>query len=137
MDRQIEIMQGQAPVKLAFVILNYNTYEETTACIHSINDKIDTQDYRIIVVDNASTDNSLERLKETFSCQSGAEVPVEKIELLCNKENLGFARGNNTGIRYARSSRFFKELYVIADHQKVTTDLVIDPIIELMEIADL
>ena len=124
MDRQTDITQEQALVKLAFVILNYNTYEETIACIHSINDKIDTQDYKIIVVDNASTDNSLERLKEAFSCPSGANVPTEKIELLYNKENLGFARGNNVGIRYV-NEKYRPEFVVVlnSDTELIQRDL--------------
>ena len=124
MDEQMDIMQGQAHIKLAFVILNYNTFEETMACIHSIRDKIDTEDYRIIVVDNASTDDSLENLKEALSCQSGADVPAKKIELLCNKENLGFARGNNVGIRYV-NEKYRPEFVVVlnSDTELIQCDL--------------
>ncbi|MBQ7445133.1 MAG: glycosyltransferase [Clostridia bacterium] len=124
MDRQTDITQEQALVKLAFVILNYNTYEETIACIHSIHDKIDTEDYRIVVVDNASTDDSLENLREAFPSRSGSDVSSQKIELLCNKENLGFARGNNVGIRYV-NEKYRPEFVVVlnSDTELIQRDL--------------
>ncbi len=52
--------------------------------------------YEIIVVDNGSGDGSYERLKKHFR-----KVPHVTVKSL--KQNLGFARGNNAGIRYARA----------------------------------
>jgi hypothetical protein len=51
-------------------------------------------DWRIVVVDNGSTDDSVRRIQETFP----------GIRLLCNEANLGYAEGNNIGIRYALAS---------------------------------
>ena len=80
-------------MKIVFIILNYNTYEETKECVLSIEDKLDTKDYRIVIVDNCSSDGSADKLTEFIKCK-------EQIEILRNPENLGFARGNNAGIRY-------------------------------------
>ena len=49
---------------IAFAILHYMTDEDTIACINSIVDKVDTDDYMIIVVDNASNIGSVERIKD-------------------------------------------------------------------------
>ncbi|MFH1561758.1 MAG: glycosyltransferase family 2 protein [Patescibacteria group bacterium] len=82
-------MVGPIVSKLAIVILNYNTKDLVKGCLDSllplINETVD-----LIVVDNASTDDSLEYLRT-----------VERIELLTSKENLGFTGGNNLGLRRA------------------------------------
>lgn len=80
--------------KIAFVILNYGTFEETMECVTSIRDHIDVPEYKIIIVDNASPDDSLKRLKALYDGASD-------VDILSNPENIGFARGNNIGIRYA------------------------------------
>lgn len=80
---------------IAFVILNYNVYQETKDCILSIIDKIDTDSFAIVVVDNNSKDGSIDKLQKDFERNNC-------VAFCRNSENLGFARGNNVGIRYAR-----------------------------------
>lgn len=78
---------------IAIILVNYNGYEDTKECIWSLQ-KQTYRDFKIIVVDNFSTDNSynkLNKLKEEF-----------EFILLKAKENNGFAAGNNIGIEYAK-----------------------------------
>ena len=82
---------------IVFVILHYNVIQETQNLIASIKDKIDTDKYQIIVVDNHSPNGSGETLATSF--QDDEEVTV-----IINKENIGFAKGNNIGIDYARNT---------------------------------
>lgn len=82
-------------MNIVFVILHFNTIEETTKLIESIEDKIDTKSYRIVIVDNASPDQSGETLFQRY-------INSNVIDVLCLEENIGFARGNNEGISYAR-----------------------------------
>jgi hypothetical protein len=77
--------------KIGIIIINYNGEKYTNSCIRSIF-KSSYQNYLIIVVDNASTDNSVQLLKEEFN---------NKIILIKNKDNLGFSGANNIGIKYA------------------------------------
>lgn len=79
--------------KLVYIVLlNYKGYEDTSACIDSLQN-IDYPDYKIIVVDNQSCDGSYERLmKEYPDCV-----------FLLAQENNGFSAGNNLGIHYALS----------------------------------
>ena len=79
--------------KLVYIVLlNYKGYEDTSACIDSLQN-IDYPNYKIIVVDNQSCDGSYEKLmKEYPTC----------IFLLA-QENNGFSAGNNLGIHYALS----------------------------------
>jgi GT2 family glycosyltransferase len=58
---------------------------------------VDTTEFAVVVVDNASGNGSFERLCEVFG-----EEP--RVVLLTNQVNLGFARGLNVGIRYARQA---------------------------------
>lgn len=83
--------------KICFVILHYITKNETIKCIESIIDRIDTDNYEIVVVDNKSTNNSGIELIEKYKNNG-------KIHILRNKENLGFAKGNNEGIRYVKNN---------------------------------
>jgi GT2 family glycosyltransferase len=73
--------------KVSIVILNWNGKEDTLECLESIS-HIDYPNFEIILVDNGSTDCSVECFKEKYP----------EIEIVQNKENLGFAEGNNVGI---------------------------------------
>jgi len=79
-------------IDLTVVIVNYNTCGLLLACIDSIVKNTSGLDFEIIVVDNASSDNSVESLRKQF--------PVVKI--IANEQNRGFASANNQGIRASR-----------------------------------
>jgi len=77
---------------VCIVVLNYNGPDLTLDCINSVLN-IEYPNFRVIVVDNASTDVSVARFNETFS--------DPRIELLVNGRNEGYAGGNNRGIERA------------------------------------
>lgn len=77
--------------KVSIIILNWNGYDDTIECLESLQ-KITYKNYDMIMVDNGSDDGSYEKLIAGFS---------GKVFFIRNKENLGFAGGNNVGIRYA------------------------------------
>lgn len=72
------------------IILTWNHLEDTTECLESVL-KTDYPNYSIVVVDNASTDSSIEYIKENYSQVKIIQIP----------QNLGYAEGNNVGMRYA------------------------------------
>src|SRR5689334_17668156 len=76
------------------ILLNWNHWQLTAACIHSLWLDPSTQlgPKQIVVVDNGSQDNSVANLRREFG---------DTIVLLENATNLGYAGGNNVGIRYA------------------------------------
>src|SRR5262245_60529224 len=78
------------PPKVTVVILNYKRAEDTIACVRSVLAS-GYPDFGILLVDNASGDGSAERLAEAFP-----ELPLVR-----HAENLGYAGGNNAGIRRA------------------------------------
>lgn len=75
-------------VKLSIIIVNYNGIKYLDDCLNSIINICKNISYEIIFVDNASNDNSLKYISENYP-------QVIAIE---NKENLGFAAGNNIGV---------------------------------------
>jgi len=76
---------------VSIVILNYNAGDLLLDCIESIF-KTKYDNYEVILVDNASKDDSHKKTKKKFS----------KIHLIENRENLGYCEGNNVGIREAK-----------------------------------
>lgn len=83
---------------VSIIIVNYNTLELTKNTINSVIEKTQGIKYEIILVDNASTDGSIEYFKEKYK---------GKIIFLKNKENLGFGRANNKGIEIAKGKYVF------------------------------
>lgn len=81
--------------KTAFVILHFLTYDDTHECIDSILNNVDYFNYQIVVVDNGSSNDSAERLCKHYSNNL-------KVKVIINEFNLGFAKGNNVGYRYAK-----------------------------------
>lgn len=92
---------------ISFVILNYKTYEEAIACAESIFATQSHPDIQVVIVDNGSKNESVLRITEHFS----GEPRVHVVE---SEENVGFAKGNNLGIAYARE-HFNPEFIVAAN----------------------
>jgi len=78
---------------VSIIIVNWNGMEYIKQCIDSILKQSYTN-YEIIFVDNASSDGSIEFVEKTFP----------KIKIIKNKENLGFAQGNNIGISKSKGA---------------------------------
>lgn len=75
--------------KVGIVICNYNKEDAVLDCIQSILESEFT-DFDLYVVDNGSTDNSVQKIKEKYG---------KELVLLENQENLGGSGGFNTGLR--------------------------------------
>jgi GT2 family glycosyltransferase len=79
-------------MQLSVIILNYNVRYFLEQCILSVQKALEGIDGEIIVVDNASTDDSCEMMKDKFP----------NIKLIENATNLGFPKGNNIGVAQAK-----------------------------------
>jgi GT2 family glycosyltransferase len=80
-------------MNLSIVIINYNTKALLLDCLDSINKNTKNLSYEIIIVDNASTDGSVEILKR---------LKNRELKIILNRKNLGFAKANNQGIEIAK-----------------------------------
>jgi GT2 family glycosyltransferase len=79
-------------LQLSIIILNYNVRYFLEICVISVQNAIQNLDAEIIVVDNNSSDDSCEMMKNRFP----------NIKLIQNKENSGFPKGNNIGVDVAK-----------------------------------
>jgi hypothetical protein len=121
--------EHQAPhspptARVAIVIVNWNGWRDTLECLESVR-CLDYPDYLTVVVDNASQDDSLARVREWASLKAGfvladcaegvaraggepqeeaalrAAAPAQRAVLIQGATNTGAAGGGNLGIEYA------------------------------------
>jgi GT2 family glycosyltransferase len=83
-------------VTLSIIVVNWNTCEITRNCLHSVREKVEDINYEVIVVDNASSDQSVEMIRKEFP----------DVRLIVNRENLGFGCANNQAMREALGRYF-------------------------------
>ena len=76
--------------KVAIIIVNWNGKTDTLACLHSLR-HLRYPDFDVIVVDNGSTDGSVESFR----------AECDWVKILETGQNLGYAGGNNAGLTYA------------------------------------
>lgn len=81
---------------VSIITINYNGWHDTCTMISSFKN-YENYPYELIVVDNASKGEDVERIREKFP----------DIKVICSEQNLGFAGGNNLGYRYAVGKYIF------------------------------
>ncbi|MDX2472982.1 MAG: glycosyltransferase [Candidatus Krumholzibacteria bacterium] len=80
-------------LKVSIVVLTYNALEFTRQCVASLLEFTDAR-HELIFVDNASTDGTVDYLREMTA-------PHDQMQFIANETNLGFAAGNNVGMAAA------------------------------------
>ncbi|KKR85991.1 MAG: hypothetical protein UU32_C0025G0014 [Candidatus Woesebacteria bacterium GW2011_GWB1_41_10] len=106
---------------VAVIILSWNRKDDTIETIRSLV-KCNTKGFRleILVVDNGSADDSVEAIRK---------LKIKNLKLKINKSNLGFAEGNNIGMRDALK-RGFDYIALLNDDTSVDVNLVKNIIVE-------
>ncbi len=80
-------------MKLSVIITSFNTKQLLQECLEPIfTNGFPKDEYEVIVIDNASADDSTEMIKKNFP----------QVKLIRNKKNLGFTQANNQGIKVSR-----------------------------------
>lgn len=97
-------MASTPEISVAIILVNWNGYAYTQACLNSL-EKVTEPAFQVILVDNGSQYSEGEQLKAQFP----------HIHLIANLDNLGFAGGNNVGIRYAVEQGFEQVLLLNND----------------------
>ena len=109
--------------KIVIVILHYMQEEYTKKCVKSIFDTIGYENFHIVIVDNNSSNQSGISLEQYYREE-------KKVKVLLIKENLGFAKGNNKGYKYAKDVFDADFIYVINNdtyiEQKFWGKMVLD-----------
>ncbi len=105
-------------ITVSIILVSYNSAQITIDCLHSIQTQLRAVSYEMVVVDNASTDQSADLIEKAFPT----------VKLLRQTENRGFGTGNNVGARVA-SGRY---LFLLNTDTLLTCDLL-PHLIEVME----
>lgn len=90
-------MNQQQLISVSIILVNYNGAEILSDCLNSLEQFIDLPSYEIIVVDNASSDGSVELIIDKFP----------QVRLLKQTKNRGFGAGNNAGAKLASGEFLF------------------------------
>jgi len=107
-------------VETWIVILNWNGAEDTVACLDSLASVLSIS-FGILVVDNGSTDASVDRIKEAFP----------DVELLHLPFNLGYAAGNNAGFK--RVMELHAEFVIFLNNDTVVDEGFLVPLVETLK----
>jgi hypothetical protein len=100
--------------RIAIILVNWNGWRDTVECLESLL-LLEYPDFRIVVCDNGSSDDSLQEFRswadrhklryigyQRAEAEAGGSPAVDPLlTFISNDENLGFAGGNNVGLRYA------------------------------------
>ncbi|MBW7456842.1 glycosyltransferase family 2 protein [Paenibacillus sepulcri] len=107
-------------MKTSIVILTYNQLTVTADCLDSIR-RCTSEDYELIVVDNGSTDGTVDFLKR-----------LDNIVLIANKHNLGFAKGCNQGLEVSTGDNI-----LFLNNDTIVPTGWLTPLIEALYSSDL
>lgn len=108
-------------VKVSINVLNYNTYAKSKICIDSCLRQKQVE-YRVLLVDNNSTDDSFEKLKSEYG---------DTIEYLQTGHNFGYAKGNNIAVEKCVKDGYCYSLLLNSDTELVD-DLVLSKLTRIM-----
>lgn len=135
--------------KVAIVVLNWNGWEDTIECLESLF-QIYYDNFQVIVVDNGSADGSIEKIKQWADGKilvgskyfkfdplnkpikyfeiTGSKNPTfdekSKLILIRSEVNLGYAKGNNLGIKYATANTDANHILLLNNDTVVKTDFL-------------
>lgn len=106
---------------ISIILVNYNGFTDTIECIKSIK-RSNYDNYSIIVVDNAST---------TKPDNEQMEFLNNNCDFVSLKENIGFAGGNNVGIKFAE--KYNSDYYLLLNNDTIVESNFLIPLIEQCE----
>lgn len=107
--------------RIGIVICNYNKEDYIVNCIKSILAST-MKDFDIYVVDNASTDHSVDRIQEAYA---------DQVTLIVNQENLGGSGGFNTGLREALKRDY--QYLMCVDNDVVFDERAVEELYQFLE----
>lgn len=83
-------------MELTIIVVSWNTASVTISCLRSLIKFLSNFDFHITVVDNASTDDTVKKVKHFFH-----SVDFKNFDLIVNRSNLGYAKACNLGAKKA------------------------------------
>ncbi len=102
------------------IVLTWNNFKDTAECLQSLQ-KIDYPNYRVVLIDNGSEDDSIDKIRLLYP----------ELTIIENKKNLGYAGGNNVGIKYATSER--AEYILLLNNDLIVEESLVSEFIRVSE----
>jgi len=134
--------------RVCICILNYNNAHKTIAAVQSALNQT-YGNIGIVIVDNASSDDSLVVLQDfltknsydftlldEFDIGTNQEKPCSAVSLLVSKQNGGYSRGNNLGIRFAKSFSAFSHVLIVNNDVIMAGNFVEDLVVSYNGFVD-
>lgn len=124
------------------VVLNWNGWKDTIACLESLM-LLNYENYKIVICDNKSTDGSLDKIKDWYKINKNnfpylANADYQYIDtidfniytssnnkglyLIQTGSNLGYAGGNNVGIKFCLKQTDMRYVWILNNDTEVTED---------------
>ena len=107
---------------VSIIVLNWNGWEDTLQCLESLRN-LSYSNFDIVLVDNGSGDDSAQRIEEylktNFEIFSRNSI---HIKFILSETNLGYAGGNNLGLKYALYERKATALWVLNNDTYVASN---------------
>ena len=101
------------------IILNYNGWKDTIECLNSLS--CIQEDCKIVLIDNKSTDDSIDKLEKWI--QNQKELSSNLI-FIKSSENNGYAAGNNIGIKYVESQEDAQFIWILNNDTLIQADIL-------------
>lgn len=109
----------RATPTVSIIIVNFNGLKHLNKCLSSVL-KTEYSNFEIVLVDNGSSDGSVDYVKKNFA--------VERLKLIELPQNRGFAEGNNSGVKKARG----KYIVLLNNDTEVDSEWL-TPLVNTME----
>ncbi|AAK81009.1 hypothetical protein BJV85_000828 [Clostridium acetobutylicum] len=103
------------------ILVNYNNFQDTIECVKSLRKIKNYHNYKVIIVDNDSKNDSVSKIKSF----------LQDCLLIESKKNLGFAGGNNLGIKYAMKHN--ADYVLLLNNDTVVENDFLDKLLEVHE----
>lgn len=135
--------------RVAIILVNWNGWQDTTECLKSLL-LLNYPLFRIVVCDNGSSDDSLQQIRSWADHHEVRYVDYQRAEaetggsqtadpvltIIRNDENLGFAGGNNVGLRYAMARGDVSYCWLLNNDTAVDPDALIHLVARMKQHPD-
>jgi hypothetical protein len=113
--------------KVSIIIVNWNGKRLLKDCLDSVFRQT-YKNYDVILVDNGSTDGSVEFIREAWK----QEIRLGTLKIICNDRNYGFAEGSNIGTKHATKDERLKYI-VLLNNDTVVEENFLKELVEIVE----
>lgn len=103
---------------ISIILVNYGCFQDSLEAIESLKKQKTKHEYKIILVDNCSKDDSYKKLKERY-------LNDKIVDIIRSDKNGGFSYGNNFGIKYA-IKKYNSEYFLLINNDTISNEDILE-----------